>query len=189
MWKTGLGMVLIGLLGLSAAQAQEKVEKPARITTSFVKTGAIVEAVDKETRQIKLIGPDGRRFSVIARDEVRNFDQIDPRDRVVLEYAESIAIVVRPQGSKPLEGQLELIDVAAPGEKPRLAGLETRAVTATLVALDRTSRRATLQLPDGSTRAIRTAPNARLDLVDVGDEVTAVITQAFAISVVEPETD
>ncbi|MCZ6869280.1 MAG: hypothetical protein O7G84_07255, partial [Gammaproteobacteria bacterium] len=64
-----------------------------------MQTGAIVEAVNKETRELKLIGPDNRRFTVVADELVRNFDQIKPRDRITVEYLESIAIVVSPASS------------------------------------------------------------------------------------------
>ena len=180
---------LLAVFALSSAQAeeaQEKVQKPARVITSVVKSGAIVEAVDKESRELKLIAADGRRFTVVAGPEIRNFDQIEARDRIVVEYTESIAIVVTPKGTEGVEGAVGMVDVAAEGDKPGIAGLETVAVTATVAALDRDSRRATLELPDGSTRSIRAAADARLDLVDVGDQVTAVITESRAVSVVEP---
>ena len=38
-----------------AAERNETVQRPARVITSIVKTGAIVVAVDHETREIDLI--------------------------------------------------------------------------------------------------------------------------------------
>ena len=84
----------LALLAPAGLLAQDTVEKPARVVKSVLKSGAIVEAVDRETREIKLVGPDGRRFTVVAGPEVRNFAQSDPRDRIVVQYTESIAIVV-----------------------------------------------------------------------------------------------
>ena len=188
-----IAVMLIAAFAMSSpfsTEAQETVEKPARVVKSVLKTSAIVEAVDPETRKVKLLGPDGSRFTVVAGPEVRNFAQIEPRDRLVIEYTESIAVVVTPHRPDAAgAGSLGMIDVAAPGQKPHIAGLETRAVTATIVALDRESRRATLQLPDGSTAKVRTADDAPLELVDVGDQVTAMITESLAISVVEPPTE
>lgn len=168
------------------AEVQETVKKPARVLTSVVRTGAIVEAVNRETREIRLLGADGKRFTIVANEAVENFDQIDPRDRIMVEYLQSVAIIVGPPGVQPTEGDLTDITVAEPGEKPRMGIADTRAVIATVATLDYTHRIATLTLPDGNTATVQVGDNVQLDLVKVGDPVATVITEAVAISVEEP---
>jgi hypothetical protein len=92
------------------------VQVPGRVITSTVRSAAIVEAVNKETREIKVIDASGRRYSFIASDMVANFDQIEPRDRIVTEYLESVAILVAPAGAPEL-GDASAVEVAPLGER------------------------------------------------------------------------
>lgn len=168
------------------AQAQT-VDKPARVVSALVRTGAIVEAVNKETRELKLIDASGNRFAVIADESVRNFDQIEPRDRIITEYLESIAVVIAPAGSEPLMGDGLAIAVAPEGEKPGIASAETHVVLATVTALNRSDRLVSLELEGGERRTVKVGDNARLDLVDIGNQVRLRITRAVAVEVVKPD--
>jgi hypothetical protein len=114
------------MIGTVSAAAPTSTAKPGRVMTTMVKSGAIVEAVNKETREVKLIDPQGNRFTVVADELVRNFDQIEPRDRVVVEYLESVALVVAPEGSEPPIENADLLEVAAAGDKPGVTGVTIR---------------------------------------------------------------
>ena len=184
--RAAAGCVLICYATLTGAQT---VDKPTRVVTTMIKTAAIVEAVNKSTREIKLIDARGNRFSMIADDSVRNFDQIDPRDRIVVEYLESIAIVVAPAGSEPLFGEGTVVTVAAEGDKPGIIGVDTHVIVATIAALNRGDRLVTLETEDGEVRTIKVGEDAHLDMVDVGDQVRLRLTRAVAIEVVKPDTD
>jgi hypothetical protein len=81
---------------VAALPTTASLQKPARVITSTIRSTAIVEAVNKETREIKLLDASGERFTIVADEMVRNFDQIEPRDRVYTEYLESVAIMVAP---------------------------------------------------------------------------------------------
>ena len=50
-----------------------------------VTASAIVTAIDKASRTVTLRKADGQSFTVVADDEVRNFDQIRVGDEVVIE--------------------------------------------------------------------------------------------------------
>jgi hypothetical protein len=163
------------------------VEKPARVISTLVKTAAIVEAVNKDTRELKLINAQGERFTVVADEAVVNFDQIEPRDRIVTEYLESVAIIVAPAGSEPLIGDAAALEVAPRGDKPGVMGVETQVVVATITALNVADRLATLELENGEIRTIKVSEDARLDSVDVGDQVRLRLTRAVAVNVVKPE--
>ncbi len=171
------------VVGSPIAEAQTKsVQKPARVLTSTIRSTAIVEAVNKETREIKLIDASGERFTIVADEMVRNFDQIEPRDRIVTEYLESVAILVAPAGA-PTMGSGAAVELAPLGDKPGVTAVETFVVKATVESLNLTDRIATLRYEDGSMRTIKVADDVPLDLVDIGDEVRLRITNAVAISV------
>ena len=171
------------MAGAPNADAQtQSVQKPGRVVTSTVRSAAIVEAVNKETRELKVIDADGRRFTMVVDDLVVNFEQIEPRDRIVVEYLQSIATVVVPAGA-PAMGEGMAVELAPVGSKPGVTGVQTFVVSATVESLNLSDRIATLRYEDGSTKTIKVADEVPLDLVDVGDEVRFRITEAVAISV------
>lgn len=177
------------MMGAPAADADshgKTAQAPVRVTTSTVRTAAIVEAVNKETREIKVIDASGRRYSFIASDMVANFDQIEPRDRIVTEYLESVAIIVAPAGT-PALGDATVVELAPLGGKPGVAAADTFMVSATIESLNKTDRVALLRGEDGRTRSVKVADDVPLDMIEVGDEVRMRVTEAIAISVVEPD--
>ena len=171
----------------AAAWAQSG-DKPGKIVSTTIKTAAIVEAVDPATRELKLIDASGQRFSVIADDSVRNFDQIKPRDRIVTEYMESVALFVAPHNSPlPMDAAGDAqVSVAPAGDKPGIEGVQTQLLVATVRAINSADRLATLEVGDGQMRTIKVGKNARLDLVKVGDQVRLRVTRAMAITVEAP---
>ena len=171
----------------TAHAAETTVDKPARVVSTMVKLGAIVEAVDKQTRELKLLDAQGNRFTVVADQAVRNFDQIEPRDRIIVEYLESVAIVIAPAGSEPPIGDAELLTVAPAGDKPGMSDVETRMVMATVHGINAADRLVTLEMADGDLRTIKVSEDAPLDSVDVGNQVRVRVTTAIAVAVVTPE--
>jgi len=180
--------VITSIATIATVSAGETtVSKPGRIVTALVKSGVIVEAVNKETRELKLIDARGNRFTVVADELVRNFDQIEPRDRIVVEYLESVALVVAPAGSELPIGDANLVRVAPAGDKPGVEGVETRVVVATVHSINAADRLVTLETEEGELSTIKVAEDARLDMVEVGDQVRLRVTRAIAVSVVKPD--
>lgn len=176
-----LGVGLLG--GAPTANAETKeIQVPVRVTTSTVRSMAIVEAVNKETRELKLIDASGKRYTIVASNLVANFDQIEPRDRIVMEYLESVAVLAVPAGTPEL-GNAAAIELAPLGDKPGVKAADTFMVRATIESLNVTDRIATLRGENGQVRTVKIADDVPLDLVDVGDEVRMRITQALAVSV------
>jgi len=157
---------------------------PGRVITSTARHEAIVESVNKETREIKVVDANGKIHKFVAGDMVANFDQIEPRDRIVTEYLESVAVFVVPEGS-PSMGDMGLVEVAPLGEKPGMAMADTYMVAATIDAIDTDTRVVTLRGEDGFQTALRVADDVNLGEVKVGDEVRMRVTEAVAIKVIE----
>ena len=177
-------MLLAGAPDAAADGHKKTVQIPGRVTTSMVQSVAIVEAVNKETREIKVIDASGRRYSFVAGDMVANFDQIEPRDRIVTEYLESVAIFVVPEGAPEL-GDAGAVELAALGDKPGIKAADTFMVRATIEALNVSDRIVTLRGENGMVRSVKVADNVPLDKIEVGNELRMRITEAIAISVRE----
>ena len=156
-----LALLLVLGLMVSAPPAKadshtETIQIPARVVTSTVRTAAIVEAVNKETREIKVIDASGRRYSFIASEMVANFDQIEPRDRIITEYIESVAVAIAPAGAPEL-GDATAIELAPMGGKPGVKAADTFMVRATIEAVDAEDRTALLR---GGKRSCPNRPGA-----------------------------
>jgi hypothetical protein len=178
-----LAGLLLGAAPIADADSHTKtIQVPGRVTTASVRSVVIVEAVNKETREIKVIDASGRRYSFVAGPMVENFDQIEPRDRIVTEHLESVAVFVAPPGT-PALGDASAVEVAPLGDKPGIAAADTFMVRATVESLNTTDRIATIRGENGNVRTIKVAEDVPLELVKVGDEVRMRITQAIAISV------
>jgi hypothetical protein len=178
-------MTLAALL-TTPAYAQQTVEKPVKTITGIVKHSAIVASVNSETREIELIGAGMRQFSITAGPEVRNFDQIKPRDRLVVAYTERLHIEVTPGGAEAPEGAVAMVGRAEEGERPAAGMAEAVQATFTVDSIDRENSRATLIDSDGIPRTIDVRDTEALKLVQVGDHVTTRLTKAVSISIEPP---
>ena len=188
MYRTSWALCL-ALMGFGAGvSSAATTDKPAKVVTTLMKTGAIVEAVNRETRSLKLIDARGQRFSVVVADEVRNFDEIQPRDRIITEYLESVAVVIAPHGTSIGLTDAGLVSVAPLGDKPGVEGVETHLVVATVLGINLSDRLVTLETENGDIRTLKVRRDAPLEDVQVGDQLRLRITRAIAMSVVKPGT-
>lgn len=160
------------------------VSLPGRVITSKARREAIVQSVNRETREIKVVDANSRIHKFVAGDMVANFDQIEPRDRIVTEYLESVAVFIAPKGT-PALGDAGLVELAPPGDKPGMAMADTYMIAATIDAIDTSGHTVTLRDQDGFQTALKVADDVELEEFKVGDEVRMRVTQAVAISVVE----
>ncbi|HET6984928.1 MAG TPA: hypothetical protein VFI53_22475 [Myxococcaceae bacterium] len=173
----------LAVLALALSCASSK-ELPKYTDSRTVTATAVVQAIDLNTREVTLRGEDGRVFTFIAGDQVKNLPQVRVGDTVKATYTESIAIEVkRVDGGTPDLSVAATGGSAAPGEKP--AGNVARTVTASAVItdIDRTTNRVTLRGPSGNERVVQARDPKNLENVQVGDLVYATYTESLGISV------
>jgi hypothetical protein len=178
---------LILAVATSGVAVASTIDKPARVVSTVIKRAVIVEAVYPETRELKLLDSQGNRFRVTVDELVPDFDKIEPRDRIVAEYLESVALIIAPHDSEPLLGDDEVIEVGTDTDKPVILGAKTRLVVASIESINLADRIVSIQTEDGYTHSVKVSEEARLDLVDVGDQVRLRITSALAIAVKRPD--
>lgn len=172
----------------SGAAIASTVDKPARVVSTIIKRAVIVEAVYPETRELKLLDSQGNRFRVTVDKLVKDFDKIEPRDRIVAEYLESVALIVAPHDSEPLLGDDQVVEVGTEADKPIVRGAKTRLVMATIESINVADRMVSIRTEDGDAHSVKVSDKARLDLVDVGDQVRLRITTALAVAVQRPDS-
>jgi hypothetical protein len=153
---------------------------------------ATVKSVDLKSRVVTLVGPLGNTLALKVSDEVRNLPQVRPGNRVIVRYHAAVAYVLAPRGTKLPDDSLTAAGVrAAPGQLPAGAVGSKLVVTGTVVGVDPVAH--TLQLVNPTGGMVRTVnvvtPEGQknMNLVKVGDTITAIITEAVAVAV-EPAT-
>jgi len=150
---------------------------------AVVKVSATVEAVDAATRSVTLKTAKGEVHTVVAGDEVRNFDQIKVGDKVTVRYLESLTLELKKDG-KAVVGRTETNDLqrAAAGEKP--GGVATQQVTlvADVVGVDVKKKTVSVKNEKGEVVDLHVQDPEQIKLVKKGDQVQATYTQAVAIA-------
>ena len=184
-----LSVLAAGLLFFSSvavsAEDTSGTEKPGVMASELISLTATVEAIDLEKRLVTLKGPEGKTVTLKVDEQARNLAQVKVGDQVQAEYLQSVALYAqKPDGSLPAAAEIAAIERAPAGEKPGMAAIDSRLITATVESIDLEKRTVALKGPEGKTLNLKVderTPN--LENLKAGDQVVARFTQAIAISV------
>lgn len=188
--KTGAVAALAILIAAAAtpmAIAQSTDTEGAAVEET-IETNAVVRSVNAETRQVELELEDGRVTTIVAGDEVRNFDQIEPGDKVKAVHTRAVAAALsEATETGPAEAAIAEAR-AAEGDKP--AGLVASAVGATVefLSYDSDTHVVTFNGADGMQRSLEIQTDemrAFAETLSEGDKVDVVFVEALAIGIVE----
>jgi hypothetical protein len=168
---------------VSSEQTSKEAKKPAIKEESVVTVKATVEAIDLNTRVVRLKGPKGNVFDLKVGEEAKNLPQVKVGDVVEAKYYESIAVEVKQPGESGGVTASEALTTAKPGEKPGGVVASQITVTATVEAIDRKKTYVTLKGPEGNSVKVKVQDPKNLKNVKVGDQVVITYTEALAISV------
>jgi Cu/Ag efflux protein CusF len=149
----------------------------------LVEVNAIVQEIDQEAREVTLKSAEGEVFSMVVGEEAHNLYQVGVGDKVLIQYYEQLTLLLeKVEDGMPSISEKVTGDRAKKGETP--GGMQTREVTLTtkVVAIDTEASTVTLTGPKGRSVTLEVEPQ-RLEHVKVGDLVSAVYSEALAISV------
>jgi hypothetical protein len=145
---------------------------------------AVVTAVDLNTRQVTLSGPNGS-ITVHASDQVTNLDQLKVGDKVAATYYESYVL----EGKKASVGDnsvramssTQAVDEQGPGGGG--SGVQrTVVVVAKVYAVDKRAGTITLRGPKGNFRTFKVKDPSLLLHFTIGDNVVFRYTEAYAVA-------
>jgi hypothetical protein len=161
---------------------------PAPLTLESTKrVEATVTAVQKQKRLVSLRGADGRTVTVEAGPSVRNFEQIEVGDRVVVAYIEAIGFALAtPDVAANVTDAALVAERAAPGERPGGAIGGVLRTTVAIDSIDPKTHTVTFHGQDGLPRAIPVLTaegRAFASRLRPGDRVEVTYEEAIAISV------
>jgi len=187
---TILALALAAALPL-ASVAQKKAEVAGAVGTAPGQAGAVavvtaqgvIESVDPKTREVKVKLANGEVRTIVASEEVRNFNQIKVGDKLNVKYMEAATIELK-KGGKAVVARSESssMERAKPGEKP--GGIAKREVTAVadVVAVDEAGKKVSVKNEKGEVVVMDVRDPEQLKLIKKGDQVQVTYTQAVAIS-------
>jgi len=187
--KKLLSVLAAGLLSASpmvvSAESASDSGKPGMMAGELITLTATVEAINLEKRLVTLKGPEGKTVTLKVDERARNLSQVKVGDQVRAEYLESVALYAqKPDGSLPAAAEIAAVERAPEGEKPGIAAVDSRVLTATIESIDLEKRTVALKGPEGKTLNLKLddrTPN--IENLKAGDQVVARFTQAIAISV------
>jgi hypothetical protein len=100
---------------------------------------------------------------------------------------ESVALFVGKSVEQPTAGEIQTVQVAPKGVRPRVIVSDIPEVTAKVEAPDYVNRTVALKGPAGNVRTILVDESVkRFDNIKVGDEVVLRTTEGVAIAVEKP---
>ena len=157
--------------------------------SAAVTVHAKITAIDPTTRAVTLVGASGNPVTVTAGPLVR-LDMLKAGDRVNAKYYRSVGFVVTPpaggNGVPVSNDQMQQI-TAQPAQAPGGVGVRLTQISATVVGIDLAAHSVDLVNPSGggiyTVNVTDPARIALLGTLKLGDTITAVISQALAVSI------
>ena len=179
----GQVLLLFAFVAGSAAAAEE-LERPRFHAAQSMMMQASVEAINHETREVKLKRADGEIIEFVASEEARNLDQVSVGDIVTAEYVESLSIkVVANEGFEPDAGEMAAIARTEKGQMPGVAAIDVQVATATVEDINIEANTFKLRGPDGSVEEYVARNPENLKRAKVGDLVVFTATTSVTIVV------
>jgi len=159
-------------------------DKPSISTTQTVIVTAVIEALNHETREVTLRGPEGASMSFIASEEARNLGQAQVGDTVIAEYVQNLSIeVFANDGTEPGVGEILVMGRAEEGDMPAMTAMDALVVAATVEEINLEANTFKLKGPGGAIKEYVARDPENLKKADVGDLVVITYTEAIAIAV------
>jgi hypothetical protein len=170
-------------------KSSETVSKPSEpaVREELHHASATVEAIDANTREIKLKGANGS-FTFFAGPEVRNFDNIHVGDKVNVAYYEALIAELKKKGTGTTEPtESAAANLAPVGGTPAASAARTVTGTFKVESYDTATDTVVFLNPAGERHTIAVQAQNMKELgrtLKPGDEVELTFIESIAVEVV-----
>ncbi|WP_448205658.1 hypothetical protein [Azospirillum sp. sgz302134] len=188
---TAAAVALIGgVLLLPAVVPQAAAQGRPVLTNAVPESEAVtihakITALDPATRKVTLTGRSGAPVTVTAGPNIR-LEMLKVGDIVDAQYYRSVAFVVSQPGATAPEDEIQQA-LARPVDAPGGITMKVTRVSGLVVGIDLGAHSVDLVNPEGGEVFTMNVTNperqAKLPMLKVGDTITAVISEALAVSV------
>jgi len=187
LFYVALAALFAAVPAASMAAEQGTGKSGAIVLSDSVSAKATIVNIKKKERELTLRDEKGVEHVMIAGDEVRNFAQIKKGDIVEVVYQVAVATALEKASDATIAGQTSAVERAPAGSKPGMTAMQTRSIVATVLEIDAKNRTLTAQGPKGNVATIKVPADMKaFDSLKKGDKISAVYSEAIAISVKTP---
>lgn len=175
----------VAMLALSVAASASSSEEEARARGMVVTVEAEVVAIDPDTREISLKGPNGQIVTVTATEQVVKLEDIKVGDRLVATYVAALEGELRaPTEEELAEPWVELTDsgISEDEDHPAVGGARVIRAVTTVEGMNRALETVTLKDSRGKLHLIGDVEPAKMEGVRLGDTVVVIFREALALS-------
>jgi hypothetical protein len=185
-FAAAIGFAAASALSMAADQGDAK--GGAVVVTQSGHAKATVVDIKKKERELTLRDEQGNEVVVVASNKIRNFAQIEKGDVIEVDYQRAAASELEKISDTNAASATTDVQRAPAGAKPGMRARHTSSIIATVVEIDLQKRLLTVQGPKGGIVTIEVpAAMKAFDSLKKGDKISAVYTEAIAISVKSPE--
>ena len=146
---------------------------------------AEIVAIDLETKEVTLVGPQGQHVTVIAQEKIVKISDLQVGDRVAAEYLASLHGEVREPTADELATPWVVLEDGVIDENPAHpavgAARQVRAVCS-IEAFDAEAGFVMIKDSRGKMHTIGGIPAAKFEGVSLGEDMVVVYTEALAIA-------
>lgn len=178
-------VLIASVLITFTAFSQEKNVRPPKERYHLESKKGTVTAINKETREVTLMGPQGDLVTIKAGDAVKRFDQISVGDAITFEYWEHMIVEFREPTAEEIAQPYQVVDRG--GRTPE--GVDPGAVVGQLVkavctieALNRPYMLGTVKGPRGNYLTIEMEDKELITKLHIGQVVIISYAEAIAVS-------
>jgi len=185
MFKTTILLLTLVLASSSwAHETPAAAEKPYIFASETASVTAVVEAIDHETRAVSLRSPEGKLFEIVASEDIRNLDQVEVGDILVVEVLQAMEVeVFAAENAEAGAANLAAASRTELGEKPGVGAIDTTVINAVVEEINLEQNTFKLKGVDGVIKEFVARDPENLKKAAVGDLVVITYTEAIAISV------
>jgi hypothetical protein len=161
-------------------------QRPSFLREELQEATATVTAIDAAKRLISLEDEDGRKFTVEAGEDVRNFAQVEVGDEVEVQYYQALAASIAEAEEGAGDDAVVIGERAAEGQRPGGSIGTIQTVVVTVDSVDPATSTVSFTGPGGQQReATVERPDARafVSQLKPGDRVRLTYGESFAIAV------
>ncbi|MDA7584872.1 hypothetical protein N8739_06485 [Luminiphilus sp.] len=146
---------------------------------------AEIVAIDLETKEVTLVGPQGNHVTIVAQEKVVKISDLQVGDRVAAEYLASLHGEVREPTADELANPWVVLEDGVIDENPAHpavgAARQVRAVCS-IEAFDAEAGFVMIKDSRGKMHTIGGIPAAKFEGVSLGEDMVVVYTEALAIA-------
>ena len=146
---------------------------------------AEIVAIDLETKEVTLVGPQGNHVTIVAQEKVVKISDLQVGDRVAAEYLASLHGEIREPTADELANPWVVLEDGVIDENPAHpavgAARQVRAVCS-IEAFDAEAGFVMIKDSRGKMHTIGGIPAAKFEGVSLGEDMVVVYTEALAIA-------